>query len=281
VRRMRHGGTGQTFAVKVIPLGVGEEVQNRIVQELKILHDCGPCPHIVSFHEASYWDGAICVVLEYMDGGALSDVIGRVGPLPEPIVSNIALHVAHGLEFLHRKHLIHRDIKPSNILLNSGGPVKIADFGVSGELANSLAETASWCGTMTYMSPERIQGASYSYDSDVWALGLSVMECALGRFPYTHASEDPAAIFWDLLHQIVQNAVPELPEGYSEDFSTFVTACLAKEPSRRPTAADLLDTAFLGIAADDTYVANWISEELKTDQGSPNKEVVDIRDHGL
>jgi serine/threonine protein kinase len=154
---MRHKKTDAVYAMKVIPLGCEEQVQQRIVQELHILHDCGPCPHIVSFHEASYYDGAVCVVLEYMDGGSLADVISAGGKIPERIVANVAGRVAHGLEFLHRKHLIHRDIKPSNILLSSRGPVKIADFGVSGELANSLAETASWCGTVTYMSPERIQ----------------------------------------------------------------------------------------------------------------------------
>ena len=121
VRRMRHKKTGSVYAMKVIPLGVEEQVQRRIVQELNILHDCGPCPHIVSFHEASYYDGAVCVVLEYMDGGSLADVVAHCGRIPERIVSNVAGHVARGLEFLHRKHLIHRDIKPSNVLLSSQG----------------------------------------------------------------------------------------------------------------------------------------------------------------
>jgi len=119
VRRMRHQKTGQVYAMKVIPLGVEVQVQERIVQELNILHDSSSCPHIVTFHEACYYDGAVCVVLEYMDNGCLADVIAQVGSIPEPIIANIGRHVTSGLEFLHRKHLIHRDIKPSNILMHS------------------------------------------------------------------------------------------------------------------------------------------------------------------
>jgi len=162
---------------------------------------------------------------------------------------------------------IHRHIPHHTFLILvslhfSSGPVKIADFGVSGELANSLAETASWCGTVTYMSPERIQGSAYSYDSDVWALGLSVLECALGRFPYVHTSEDPAAIFWDLLHQIVQKPVPSIPKGFSEDFTSFVSTSLIKEPSKRPSASQLLESPFLTSAADDAEVSAWLAESL-------------------
>jgi serine/threonine protein kinase len=80
--------------------------------------------------------------------------------------------------------VVHRDIKPSNLLLNSAGEVKISDFGVSGQLASSVSNCLSWVGTVTYMSPERIKGDSYSFDSDLWSMGLTLLECALGRFPY-------------------------------------------------------------------------------------------------
>jgi len=282
---MRHARTDDVFAVKMIRLGVEVEVRQRIIKELQILHDCGSCPHIVTFHEACWWDGAVCIVLEYMDSGALDSIYRKTGPLIEAVVANVAFHVASGLDFLHKKHLIHRDTKPSNILTHTSGPVKIADFGVSGELANSLAETASWCGTATYMSPERIQGDAYSYDSDVWALGLSVMECALGRFPYSQQSEDPSAQFWDILHQIVQKPVPELPKGFSVDFESFVTLCLKKQTSARPSTSVLLEHPFLKLAADDHFVSEWIASHKGTSEASevvsPKSSKTSIRDHGL
>jgi len=87
------------------------------------------------------------------------------------------------LTYLYDVHrIIHRDIKPSNMLFNSKGEIKICDFGVSGELINSIADT--FVGTSTYMSPERIQGAQYSVKSDVWSTGISLIELAMGRFPF-------------------------------------------------------------------------------------------------
>lgn len=95
------------------------------------------------------------------------------------------LQVLLGLIYLHKElRVIHRDIKPSNLLLNSAGQLKISDFGVSGQLANSVSRCESWVGTITYMSPERIRGDEYSANCDVWSLGLCLMEFALGRFPY-------------------------------------------------------------------------------------------------
>lgn len=98
---------------------------------------------------------------------------------------------------------MHRDIKPSNLLLNSKGDVRISDFGVSGQLSNSCSKCLSWVGTVTYMSPERIRGDCYAFNTDVWSLGLVLLECAVGRFPYPPPGEAITTLgFWELLEYI-------------------------------------------------------------------------------
>lgn len=169
------------------------------------------------------------------------------------VESTAIARLPQGLSYLHGElHVVHRDIKPSNLLLNSAGQLKISDFGVSGHLANSVSQCVSWVGTVTYMSPERIKGDAYSYDSDVWSLGLVLMEVALGRFPYSAAPSDgstPLPLgFWELLDFIVSEPVPQLPaEQFSEHFRSFVAACLAKEPGQRPKLSDLLAHPFLAL----------------------------------
>ena len=142
------------------------------------------------------------------------------------------------------------------------------------------------------------EGTAYSYDSDVWALGLSVMECATGQFPYEHTSEvapaslsscipnpiphmaphkDPAAIFWDLLHAIVNCEPPTLPAdgGFSESLHAFVAACLKKAPADRASAAQLLEAPFICEAGEDAEVAAWFREHVAAAQ----KKGVVAEDH--
>ena len=140
--------------------------------------------------------------MEYMDGGSLDLVLKKAGKIPEPYSRKITYAVLRGLSYLREKHqIIHRDVKPSNILVNSQGEIKICDFGVSGQLIDSMAN--SFVGTRSYMSPERlqvwqveksaenrqkppisyVQGSQYSVASDLWSLGLSLLEISLGTYP--------------------------------------------------------------------------------------------------
>jgi len=146
--------------------------------------------------------------MEYMDKGSLDGIYKRSGPIDIDVVGKIALAVLEGLTYLYDVHrIIHRDIKPSNILCNSKGEIKICDFGVSGELINSIADT--FVGTSTYMSPERIQGAQYTVKSDVWSVGISLIELALGRFPF--AEEDGSDSDFDDLADLEGTLSPRNP----------------------------------------------------------------------
>jgi len=131
------------------------------------------------------------IVLEYMDGGSLADVLIATqltgsGAPSELVLGRIAAKTLAGLNYLHReRHQVHRDIKPGNILLNSRGEIKISDFGLSAELDSTKEMCATFIGTHAYMSPERLGGKPYSFASDIWSLGITLIECAIGQFPYT------------------------------------------------------------------------------------------------
>ena len=181
VMKVRHIPTQLIMARKLIHLELKPAIKKQIIRELKVLHECS-YPHIVGFYRAFHCDGNISICMEYMDGGSLDLILKRAGRIPEPILAKITRAVIKGLNYLREKHsIMHRDVKPSNILVNSSGEIKICDFGVSGQLIDSMAN--SFVGTRSYMSPERLQGCDYSVHSDIWSLGLSVIEMAIGMYP--------------------------------------------------------------------------------------------------
>lgn len=165
--------------------------------------------------------------------GTLTTVLNKEKQIPEVILGMIALQVLRGLEYLHKKmHVIHRDLKPSNILLNSKGQVKIADFGVSGQMDSTTDVKNTFVGTMIYMSPERLKGERYFADTDLWALGLIILECALGKFPFTLPGKDDVEglNFWELLMMIDKAEELPLPtEGYSDSFKDFIMITMNKK----------------------------------------------------
>jgi len=186
------GGTGIVMAMKEVRLELEDAKFAAIIMELDVLHRC-ISPYIVDFYGAFFQEGAVYICMEFMDGGSI-DKIYHEG-IPENVLRKITLATTMGLKSLKDEHnIIHRDVKPTNILINTRGQIKICDFGVSGNLVASIAKTNIGC--QSYMAPERISsggiaqaganpgGGTYSVQSDIWSLGLSIIECALGRYPY-------------------------------------------------------------------------------------------------
>lgn len=182
--------SGTVMAMKEIRLELDENKFAQIIMELDVLHKCRS-PYIIDFYGAFFQEGAVYICMEHMDAGSVDKLYQ--GGVSEGVLRKIAFSTVMGLKTLKDDHnIIHRDVKPTNILVNTRGEIKLCDFGVSGNLVASIAKTNIGC--QSYMAPERIAtggtqavgGApgTYGVQSDIWSLGLSLLECAMGCYPY-------------------------------------------------------------------------------------------------
>ncbi len=266
--QLAHGTTGKVMAMKEIRLELDEAKFATILKELVILHEC-VSPYIIDFYGAFFQEGAVYMCIEYMDGGSIDKLYAD--GIPENVLRKITYSTIMGLKTLKDGHnIIHRDVKPTNILANSDGQVKICDFGVSGNLVASIAKTNIGC--QSYMAPERISGGAmaqganadgtYSVQSDIWSLGLTIIECAMGQYPYPPevsstifsqlsvgvlppVSSSSAVLLTNATQAIVNGEPPSMPSGYSATASDFVRSCLNKNPMKRSTYSMLLNHPWL------------------------------------
>jgi len=256
VHKAFHIPSQKILAIKVIPLDITEEIQRQILSELDILFKCNS-PFIIDFYGAFFLENKISISTEYMDGGSL-DAYGKV---EQNVLGRIAVAVVKGLQYLWNLKIIHRDVKPNNILVSTEGQVKLCDFGVSIQLVNSIAKT--YVGTNAYMAPERILGDEYGIHSDVWSLGLSLVEMSTGIFPYPSnlsVSKDTMAPI-ELLQCIVNENPPCLSaELFGDALRDFVGICLLKNPKSRPIPEQLSRHPF--ILQNDTENQNAIVAEF-------------------
>ncbi|CAG9824591.1 unnamed protein product [Phaedon cochleariae] len=266
VEKMRHIPSGTIMAVKRITATVNTQEQKRLLMDLDISMRSSDCPYTVQFYGALFREGDVWICMEVMDTSLDKFYVkafrhGR--RIPEDVLGKIAYAVVSALHYLY-SHLkvIHRDVKPSNILINRQGEIKMCDFGISGYLVDSVAKTID-AGCKPYMAPERIdpQGNPSQYDirSDVWSLGISLIELAIGDFPYPKWGTP-----FEQLKQVVADDPPRLPAGqFSSEFEDFISRCLQKRYINRPNYSQLLQHSFLVKHKEmNTDITSFISEVL-------------------
>ncbi|WWD20155.1 hypothetical protein CI109_104631 [Kwoniella shandongensis] len=246
--------TGKIMAKKVIARTANPSMHKQLLRELQFLDSCDS-PYIVE-HYGSFLaehESIVGIVMEYCEAGSLDSLLQNMKRkgmrCSEHVLGRIASSVLKGLDYLHERRIIHRDIKPSNIVVTRQGAVKLCDFGVSGELIESLAGT--FTGTSFYMAPERIQNKPYSIKADVWSLGMTLHEIAHLRFPFPPEGENQSVAPIELLSYIVTAPVPVMMDDptvgrvWSEQIKGFMAACLIRSGTERPYPWQLLRHPFI------------------------------------
>ncbi|KAG8464045.1 hypothetical protein KFE25_000213 [Diacronema lutheri] len=230
--------TNELVAVKIIPV---EADYSEVRHEIEILKQCDSAD-IVKYLGSYFKDGDLWIVMEYCEGSSLHDHMAVLGSgLTEHQIACVCAGTLRGLAYLHDRRKIHRDVKAGNVLLTGSGQVKLADFGVSAQISSTMSRRHTVIGTPFWMAPEVIQEASYDHKADVWSLGITAIELAEGRPPYSDI-HPLRAIF------VIPTRPPptlEQPAKWSADFCDFVSRCLVKDPAMRTDTAQLMEHPFI------------------------------------
>ncbi|MEQ8224558.1 MAG: serine/threonine-protein kinase [Candidatus Eremiobacterota bacterium] len=182
------------------------------------------------------------IVMEYIEGKTLRDVLNERETLPEGEVIPLATAIASGLSWIHQNEIIHRDIKPENIMIDINGKVKIADFGISKSTGSPrVTAVGAPIGTAQYLSPEQASGhGEVGFYSDIYSLGIVLYEMMTGHFPYEFKDDNPFSIAYTIINTEVTPIKETVPD-ISSNLEAVVMKCLEKDPGKRyPDAQEIL-----------------------------------------
>ena len=255
--------SGESVAIKRTPLAASRFDVRALELEVATLSRLDS-PFIVRYID-SYRDAkSMFLVMEYVEGGSLADLVARHGPLPESLTAYLVAQILVGLSFLHDNGLVHRDIKASNVLISKEGTVRLCDFGLvilddvsrlpqSARVESGGPATGSTHGSAHWWAPEIVQLREPTAAADIWALGATVIEILTGKPPNGELGALAAAF-----RIVSDTAGPRAPAAASLALRAFLVATFTRDPGQRPSAQALLDSL-------------WITQALAALAGDPRK----------
>eukprot|EP01041_Mallomonas_annulata_P010568 gene10568-22055_t len=242
VFRARHKRHGELYAIKMFNI-FDRERRSQLQKEITMLSRI-QCDSLIAFFGAYHKDGNIGVILEYMDKGSLEFILDKNIRITEEAMAGISYQIMWGLAYLHFEHNIHRDIKPGNVLMNSKGAVKLSDFGISRSLDSTQAMSSTSVGTFKYMSLERLLGTDYDMSSDIWSVGIMLIELWEKKYPLEECSSSPIELV-----QIIEETknlknflVPS--SSFPYEMQQFLQSLIDPKPLRRETASGCLTSSW-------------------------------------
>lgn len=220
-------------------------------------------PYIVRYRESFHEDGWLCIVMDYCEGGDLSDKIKKTRQagkiFPQDQVLRWFTQSILALKYIHDLHILHRDLKSGNFFLSKSGNIKMGDFGIAKVLECTAACAQTQIGTPYYLSPEICQGKNYAWSSDIWSMGCILYEMCARKVPFD------APDLKTLIHRITKEPAPEIPADYSLPTRQLGKELLERDPARRPPAAEILKKPIV------QEMVRRMLDEVKGDEDKPQE----------